>query len=118
VNDLTHGRGVHIAAEAVGKAALVAKCAEVTRPRGDVLMIGVCPKGAPLPVDLYDFHYKEIRLQGAFGRGNVFADTPVAISKLKLDGVISGRYPLEKVGQAIKDSGAGKGIKFVIKPNG
>ncbi len=118
VNDLTGGRGAHIAAEAVGRAELVAKCAEVVRPRGDVLMIGVCPQGAPLPVDLYDFHYKEIRLQGAFGRGNVFGDTPDAISRLKLDGVISGRYSLDHVPQAIADSGAGKGIKFVIKPNG
>ncbi len=118
VNDLTGGRGAHIAAEAVGKAALVAKCAEVVRPRGDVLMIGVCPQGAQLPVDLYDFHYKEIRLQGAFGRGNVFGKTPAAISRMKLDGVISGRYSLEEVPSAIKDSGDGLGIKFVIKPNG
>jgi threonine dehydrogenase-like Zn-dependent dehydrogenase len=118
VKDLTHGRGAHIAAEAVGKAQLVAKCAEITRPRGDVLMIGVCPQGAHLPVDLYDFHYKEVRLQGAFGRGNVFHKTPEAISKLKLDSVISGCYELKDVGQAIKDSGAGKGIKLVIKPNG
>lgn len=118
VNDLTDRRGAHIAAEAVGRADLVAKCAEITRPRGDVLMIGVCPQGASLPVDLYDFHYKEIRLQGAFGRGNVFGETPEAISKLKLDGVISGHYALEGVPQAIKDSGDGMGIKFVIKPNG
>lgn len=117
VNDLTGGRGAHIAAEAVGKPALVAKCAEIVRPRGDVLMIGVCPQGAPLSVDLYDFHYKEISLQGAFGRGNVFGDTPEAISGMKLDGVISGRYELQDVRQAIADSGAGKGIKFVIKPN-
>ena len=118
VNDLTGGRGAHIAAEAVGHPALVAKCASVVRQRGDVLMIGVCPQGAPLPVDLYEFHYREIRLQGAFGRGDVFGDTPEAISKLNLDGVISGRYTLDEVPSAIKDSGAGKGIKFVIKPNG
>jgi len=118
VDELTGGHGAHIAAEAVGKAQLVAKCAEIVRPRGDVLMIGVCPQGAHLPVDLYDFHYKEIKLQGAFGRGNVFGETPAAISGMKLDGVISGRYRLEDVPQAIKDSGEGKGIKFVIKPNG
>ena len=118
VKELTGGRGANIAAEAVGKASLVAKCAEIVRPRGDVLMIGVCPQGAPLPVDLYNFHYKEIRLQGAFGRGNVFGDTPAAISELNLGGIISGRYALDEVGQAIKDSGEGKGIKFAIKPNG
>ncbi len=118
IDDLTDGRGASIAAEAVGKADLVAKCAEIVRPRGDVLMIGVCPQGAALPVDLYDFHYKEIRLQGAFGRGNVFGETPESIAGMKLDGVISGRYSLEDVPQAIADSGAGNGVKFVIKPNG
>ncbi len=118
VKDLTGGRGAHIAAEAVGKPALVAKCAEIVRELGDVMMIGVCPQGSALPVDLFNFHYKEIRLQGAFGRGNVFADTPEAISKLNLGSVISGRYSLEEVPQAIKDSGDGKGIKFVVKPGG
>lgn len=118
VDDLTGGRGVHIAVEAVGRTELVAKCAGLVKPRGDVLMIGVCPQGAPLPVDLYDFHYTEIRLQGAFGRGNVFNKTPAALSDLALNNVISGHYPLNEVGQAIKDSGLGKGIKFVIKPNG
>lgn len=118
VDDLTNGRGANIAVEAVGSPALVAKCAQVVRQRGDVLMIGVCPQGAPLPVDLFDFHYREIRLQGAFGRGDVFSATPEAISKLNLDGIISGNYSLDEVPQAIADSGAGKGIKFVIKPNG
>lgn len=117
IRDLTGGHGADVAAEAVGRPELVAKCAEVTRPRGDVLMIGVCPQGSPLPVDLFDFHYREIRLQGAFGRGYLFGETPEAISKLDLGGVISGRYPLDKVPQAIKDAGDGKGIKLVIKPS-
>ncbi len=118
VKDHNGGYGANIAAEAVGKAALVAKCVEIVRPRGQVLMIGVVPEGAPLPVDLYDMHYREITLRGAFGRGNVFARTIVEIGKLDLDGVISGRYELQDVPRAILDSGEGKGVKLVIKPNG
>jgi hypothetical protein len=48
----------------------------------------------------------------------VFARTPEEINTLNLDGVISGRYDLQDVPQAIVDSGEGKGVKFVIKPNG
>jgi L-iditol 2-dehydrogenase len=118
VKDLNGGYGANIAVEAVGKAALVAKCVEIVRPRGQVLMIGVVPEGSPLPVDLYDMHYREITLKSAFGRGNVFARTANEIGKLNLDGVISGRYELQDVPQAILDSGEGKGVKFVIKPNG
>ena len=118
VAELTKGRGLHIAAEAVGKPELVAKCVELVRPRGQVLMIGVSPQGSPLPVDLYDMQYREVVLQSAFGRGDVFNRTPGELMKLNLDGVISARYALEDVPQAIKDSGEGKGVKLVIKPNG
>lgn len=118
IKDHNGGYGANIAAEAVGKPELVAKCVEVVRPRGQVLIIGVTPEGSPLPVDLFDMHYREITVKGAFGRGDVFARTPEEIAKLDLSGVISGRYQLQDVPQAIIDSGEGRGVKFVIKPNG
>jgi len=118
VSDLTNGRGLHMAAEAVGKAELVAKCVDLVRPRGQVLMIGVAPAGAVLPVDLYDMQYREVVLQSGFGRGDVFNQTPAELAKLNLEGVITGRYDLKDVPQAIIDSGEGKGVKLVIKPNG
>ena len=117
VNDLTNGYGVEVAVEAVGKPELVAKCVELTRPRGDVLMIGVCPPGTSLPVDLFDFHYREIRIRGAFGRGSVFDETPEEMMSLDLSGIISGRYSLENIPDAINDVRNGRGIKFVVKPN-
>ncbi len=118
VRDLTNGRGVDVAAEAVGKPGLVAKCVELTRPRGQTLMIGVCPEGSPLPVDLYDMHYREIKLFGAFGRGDVFERVPQELQKLNLEGVVSGRFSLEELPQGVQDSADGKGIKFMVKPNG
>jgi len=117
MKDHNGGYGANIAAEVVGKPELVAKCVEVVRPRGQVLIIGVAPEGAPLPVDLYDMHYREITVKGAFGRGNVFARTPGEIDTLDLRGVISGRYELQDVPQAIVNSGEGKGVKLVIKPH-
>jgi threonine dehydrogenase-like Zn-dependent dehydrogenase len=117
VREFTAGKGVHLAVEAVGKPELVAACARMIRPKGDLLMIGVCPQGAPLPIDLYDFHYREIRLQGAFGRGNVFADAIQTLANLPINGLISGAYPLEAVPRAIEDTAAGKGVKLMVKPN-
>jgi threonine dehydrogenase-like Zn-dependent dehydrogenase len=114
----TDGRGVHLAAEVVGKPELVARCVALTRPRGNVLMIGVCPERSTLPSDLYDFHYREIGLRGAFGRGNYFKKTLELLPELNLRGAISARYPLEKAYDAIYDSGQGRGVKLVVKPNG
>lgn len=113
----TEGKGFDITAEAVGKPDLVAKCVELTRQRGQTLMIGVSPQGSPLPVDLYDMHFREIKLIGAFGRGNVFHRVPAELEKLNLKNVISGRYPLSRIPDAIQASARGDGIKFVIKPN-
>ena len=111
------GRGFSVTAEAVGKPELVASCINVTKPRGQTLMIGVCPEGSPLPVDLYDMHFREIKLVGAFGRGNVFHRVPGELDKLNLDNVISGRYPLAELNDAITASAEGLGVKFAIKPN-
>ena len=112
-----NGRGFDVTAEAVGKPELVAACINVTKPRGQTLMIGVCPEGSPLPVDLYDMHFREIKLVGAFGRGNVFHRVPNELTKLNLQNVISGRYPLAELPDAITASAEGLGVKFAIKPN-
>jgi hypothetical protein len=32
----------------------------------------VNPKGSALPLDLFDAHFREIRIGGAFGRGTTF----------------------------------------------
>ena len=118
IADVTdNGRGFHVTAEAVGKPELVATCINSTKPRGQTLMIGVCPEGSPLPVDLYDMHFREIKLVGAFGRGNVFHRVPSELTKLNLQNVISGRYPLAELPDAITASAEGLGVKFAIKPN-
>ncbi|MEM7254819.1 MAG: alcohol dehydrogenase catalytic domain-containing protein [Pseudomonadota bacterium] len=118
VRDLTRGHGVDIAIEAVGKPELVAQSVQLTRPRGQVLMIGVCPPGSHIPIDAFDFHYREIRLFGAFGRGNVFARTPSVLAELSLAPVLSKAYPLSELPLALHDASKGKGVKLFIKPNG
>lgn len=109
--------GFDITAEAVGKPELVAKCIANTRVRGQSLMIGVSPKGSPLPVDLMDMHYREIKLMGAFGQGSVSHKVPAELLRMNLDGVISGTFPLSRVADGIDASARGEGVKFTISPN-
>ena len=113
-----NGRGFDVTAEAVGKPELVAACINSTKPRGQTLMIGVSPEGSSLPVDLYDMHFREIKLIGAFRQGDVTHRVPAELARLNLQNVISGRYPLAELPDAITASAEGLGIKFVIKPNG
>ena len=69
---LTKGRGADVVCEAVGKPSLVAEALTLVKPTGVVQLVGVSPKGSQLPLDLWDTHFREVRIHGAFGRGTAF----------------------------------------------
>jgi|TARA_B110000263_G_scaffold244429_1_gene252462 L-iditol 2-dehydrogenase len=117
VKKVTGGYGVKIGAEAVGVPALVANVSKLIRPRGNLVLVGVSPQGSALPVDLYDLHYKEITMSGAFGAGDAFGEALETLSKLNLEGVVSGRFPLEETSKALEISAKGGGVKYMIAPH-
>lgn len=117
VKELTGGTGVHVAAEAVGNPELVAKCVELARPRGHVLMVGVSPRRSPLLIDLFEMHFREISVRGAMGAGNSFGPALDLLPKIDLGGVVGGRHPLEEIASVMQMSAAGNQVKFVIAPN-
>ncbi len=116
VKELTAGRGPDVACEAVGKPALVAEAMAIVKPMGIVQLVGVSPKGAQLPVDLYDIHYRELRIQGAYGRGTSFRRALAVLPSLGVDALITGRFPLERIADAFTHAAAGHGVKTVITP--
>ena len=117
VNDVTDGHGVKIGVEAVGVPELVANVSKMIRPRGNLVLVGVSPQGSALPVDLYDFHYKEITMSGAFGAGDAFGEALETLPNLNLAGVVSGRFPLERTAEALQISSSGTGVKYMIAPH-
>jgi threonine dehydrogenase-like Zn-dependent dehydrogenase len=116
VRELTGGRGPDVACEAVGKPALVAEAMALVKPMGIVQLVGVSPKGAQLPVDLYDIHYRELRIQGAYGRGTAFRRALAVLPSLGVDALITARFPLARIADAFAHAAAGRGVKTVIAP--
>lgn len=116
VKELTDGRGPDVACEAVGKPELVAEAMAIVKPMGVVQLVGVSPKGSPLPVDLYDIHYRELRIQGAYGRGTSFRRALALLPSLGVDSLITARFPLERIADAFAHAAAGQGVKTVITP--
>ena len=116
VGRLTTGRGVDLACEAVGKPALVAEAIRLTRPRGTVQLVGVSPAGSRLPADLFDFHWRELTIQGAFGRGTAFRRALALLPSLGVDTLITARFPLSQAQEAFGHAAAGHGVKTVIAP--
>jgi threonine dehydrogenase-like Zn-dependent dehydrogenase len=118
VMSLTRNRGADVVCEAVGKPELVAEGLGLTRSTGVFQLVGVNPKGSRLPLDLWDVHYRELRIVGAFGRGTAFRRALALMPKLGVKRLITARFPLERIGDAFAHATAGHGAKTVITPSG
>ena len=117
VEALTRGRGADVVCEAVGKPALVAEALTLVRPRGVLQLVGVNPKGSTLPLDLWDVHFREISIHGAFGRGGAFRRALALMPKLGVKPLVTAKFPLQRIEDAFAHATAGRGVKTVITPN-
>jgi threonine dehydrogenase-like Zn-dependent dehydrogenase len=117
IRELTKGRGPEVVCEAVGKPELVAEALRLVRPTGVVQLVGVNPKGSHLPLDLFDVHFREISIHGAYGRGTAFRRALALLPKLGLKRLVTGRFPLDRISEAFAHASAGRGAKTVIMPN-
>lgn len=115
---LTGGRGADLVCEAVGKPELVAEALALTKPAGALQLVGVNPKGSRLPLDLWDVHFREIRLGGAFGRGTAFRRALGLMPRLGIRRLVTARFPLDKIEDAFAHAAAGHGVKTVVGPGG
>jgi L-iditol 2-dehydrogenase len=113
---LTKGRGADVVCEAVGKPELVAEALALVRPMGVLQLVGVNPQGSHLPLDLFDLHYREITIHGAFGRGRAFRRALALMPRLGVTSLVTARFPLEKIEDAFAHATAGRGVKTVITP--
>jgi L-iditol 2-dehydrogenase len=114
---LTRDRGADLVCEAVGKPELVREAIALTKPTGALQLVGVNPKGATLPIDLFDVHFREIRIGGAFGRGTAFHRALRLMPKLGVKKLVTARFPLDRIDDAFAHATAGRGIKTVITPS-
>jgi len=116
VKAVTKGVGADVVCEAVGKPELVAEALTLVKTTGILQLVGVNPKGAKLPIDLYDVHYREIRIHGAYGRGTAFRRALAALPRLRARSLITARFPLARIEEAFAHAAAGRGAKTVITP--
>jgi L-iditol 2-dehydrogenase len=115
--ELTGGRGADVVCEAVGKPELVAEAITLTKPNGFFQLVGVNPKGSRLPLDLWDVHFREIRIGGAFGRGTAYRRALALMPKLGLQRLVSAQFPLDGIREGFAHAAAGHGVKTMIIPS-
>jgi threonine dehydrogenase-like Zn-dependent dehydrogenase len=100
----------------VGKPELVGEAFAMVKPTGVLQLVGVNPKGSRLPMDLFDIHFREVRIHGAYGRGTAFRRALALLPKLGVKRLIGARFPLARIEEAFAHATAGRGAKTVITP--
>jgi threonine dehydrogenase-like Zn-dependent dehydrogenase len=114
---LTGEHGADLVCEAVGKPELVAEAMMLVKTGGVLQLVGVSPKGSEMPLSLWDVHYREIRIGGAFGRGTAFRRALALMPRLGIGRLITARFPLARTAEAFAHAAAGRGAKTVVTPN-
>jgi L-iditol 2-dehydrogenase len=115
----THGQGVELAIEAVGRPELWELAVGLTRKGGQALLFGGCESGTSVTLATKALHYGERKLIG------VFHHTPNAIRRalqliasgqLQLDPLITDDLPLAELGSAFQRMESNRALKMAIYP--
>jgi S-(hydroxymethyl)glutathione dehydrogenase / alcohol dehydrogenase len=120
VKQLTSGRGADYVFVTVGNAAAVAQALGLTCRRGSVIIVGLPAPGATASFQINPFVRGEQRIMSSFmGSTRLSVSIPRLIDlyqhgRLKLDELISGRYPLERINEAIEAAEKGLALRNVI----
>lgn len=120
VKALTEGRGVDYAFVTVGSIAAIRQGMAMTASRGTTVLIGLPPATQQLCFSPLEIIPTEKNLIGGFmGAADLKRDIPrlvtlYQIGRLKLDELITGRYPLDRINEALKSTEKGDGLRNVI----
>lgn len=120
VKRLTSKRGADFVFVAVGNPAVVSQAMSLIRPGGTVVVVGMPEWQATAPLRIADLVWNEQRIIGSrLGGTQLQEDVPRLVDlylngRLKLDELISSRYPLEGINDAIASMVSGEALRNVI----
>ncbi|HHW17295.1 MAG TPA: zinc-binding dehydrogenase [Firmicutes bacterium] len=111
------GRGVDVAIEAVGLPEVWEKTIKMARKGGTVVLFGGCKSGTTITLDTELLHYSQLTIKGVFHttqRHVSMAFDMICRKVITPDIFVTGRYPLDRVVDAIQAHARQEGIKNEI----
>lgn len=113
----TDGRGADVAICAIGIPALALQATELVDFGGRISLFAGFSKGETGEMDVNAIHYREISVTGAFGLSRKDYDRAfdmIASGQLDLKSMITHRYPLSEIAEALAVAESGSAIKVAI----
>jgi S-(hydroxymethyl)glutathione dehydrogenase / alcohol dehydrogenase len=120
VRALTSGRGADYVFVTVGRAEVIEQGLRCVRRGGTLVVVGMPPTGEAFRVEAVDLAHDDVRILGSkmgSTRLTVAVSSLVDLyeqGRLKLDELISARYPLERINEAIAAARSGEALRNVI----
>lgn len=120
VRDITGGRGVDVAFEALGRPETFVQAVEAVRDGGRAVMVGIAPAGGVAPVEITRVVRRKIRILGSYG-ARTRTDMPLILSlaergAIRLERLVTRRFTLQQAEEAYRllDQGAIVGRAVVV----
>ncbi|MEX0583024.1 MAG: Zn-dependent alcohol dehydrogenase [Sneathiella sp.] len=120
VRNLTNGRGADYVFVAAGSPKAFEQGLDLLAPSGTLVIVGMPPTGQKIAVEAGNVAGAGQKILGSkMGSTRLRVDIPKLVSlyekgRLKLDELITGRYPLEEINHAIDEVRADKALRNVI----
>lgn len=121
VRELTDGRGVDYAFEAIGLPFTIEACYEAIRRGGTAVVVGQVADGVKISIDPFVMSDQEKSLIGSnYGSSRQSIDFPKIIDlymegRVDLDSMVTDRIALNEVNEAFAEMRKGRGIRSVIE---
>jgi S-(hydroxymethyl)glutathione dehydrogenase/alcohol dehydrogenase len=116
----TEGRGADYVFVTVGSGAAIEQGLASLRPGGTLVLVGMPASSVTAAIAAADFAGKSQRILGSkMGSARIRKDIPMLLAlyqqgRLKLDELISGRFSLDQINEAIASSRAGQALRNVV----
>jgi len=116
---LCGGLGAEFGFEVVGKPSVVTQTFEAIRPTGLAVMVGMPPAASNVVISTLGLFLNKTLTGSFYGEARIHIDMPMLVDlymagKLKLDQLISGTYPLEKINDAFDALKTGQVMRSII----
>lgn len=112
---------VDVAVENTGNVKLIELAYELTAPQGRTILVGVPRHNEDITIHSLPLHFGKVLTGCEGGQTNPPVDIPRYLrlyraGKLKLDGIITHRFPLEKINAALDTVRSGEAGRCIVQP--
>jgi len=113
-------KGADVVVDTTGSARVIETAYDLTHPDGKTILVGVPRKGDNISIYSLPLHFKKILKGSHGGSADPHLEIPRYIrlcrtGRMKLDGLITHEFPLEKINEALDTIRKGEAGRCVIK---